>query len=232
MKRKRHRAPARLACCSIFLSGPTAPSPPLPSCAGRSAARSMPAQTAATSAVQKDPAVRNQRETVDGWFWCAYAAAAVHVRPRVHLRPEALDLQRVLAEQHLLDAEADDVRAEGVDALAHDPGVGVALAHPDDRAPILRGRGDRHDCASERSGVRACGSRQAARVPSWQAEAGTDARNSSCELDMASGLTSGTRSTCVSMFVIFSVSGIAAAAALMRSRAGPTVANCGGTAAG
>ncbi len=63
------------------------------------------------------------------------APPPVHGRAHIELLPERLDLQGILADQHLGEAQAHGVGAGGLDAGAGDPGIDIAL--PDARQPLI-----------------------------------------------------------------------------------------------
>ena len=52
--------------------------------------------------------------------------------PAVHPLPEALDVERVLADQHVAQAHGDRVRARRLDERLHELRGGVDLADPRD----------------------------------------------------------------------------------------------------
>ena len=77
------------------------------------------------------------------------AASAVHAAADVELLPQMLGVERVFADEHVLEAKAHGVGAGGLDAGTGDPRVDVALAdtgdafvgvHEDDDV-VLRGGG-------------------------------------------------------------------------------------------
>ena len=77
------------------------------------------------------------------------AASTVHATANVHFLPKSLGVERVFADEHVLEAKAHGVGAGGLDAGTGDPRVDVALAdtgdafvgvHEDDDV-VLRGGG-------------------------------------------------------------------------------------------